>query len=68
MVLDALSEYLGLPERLIADAPMPRPVPEKVAPSDITYDIFADTRRLKSDPGTFESQRNHYDLRPEPGQ
>lgn len=68
MVLDALSEYLGLPERLIADAPMPRPVPEKVAASDITYDIFADTRRLKSDPGTFESQRNHYDLRPEPGQ
>ncbi len=68
MVLDALSQYLGLDKPLMADADAIRPVPETVAPSDITYDILADTRRLKELPETFETQRNRYDLRHEPGQ
>lgn len=67
MVLDAFSRHFGL-SGLKADAPEPRPVPETVSEADIVYDIEADTRRLKASPETFEAQRNHYDLRPEPGQ
>lgn len=66
MVLDAFADHFGLAERLIADAPVPKPVPETITETDLDYDIEADTRRLKSSPETFEAQRNHYDLRPEP--
>lgn len=67
MVLDALSTHLGLDTPLMADAPLIMPVPERVGETEITYDILADTRYLKSSPETFEEQRNSYALRPEPG-
>ena len=66
MVLDAFADHFGLTERLPADAPMPKPVPETITAADLDYDIEADTRRLKASPDTFEAQRNHYNLRPEP--
>lgn len=66
MVLEALGVSLGLSERLVADAPMPKPVPDTISAGQLTYDIEADTRRFKSSPETFEAQRNHYELRPEP--
>lgn len=68
MVLDALSKHLGLKHGLCADAPEVRPVPGVISDKDIDYDIFADTRVLKNSPASFETQRNHYDLRHEPGQ
>ncbi|MCM1522528.1 MAG: 4-phosphoerythronate dehydrogenase [Muribaculaceae bacterium] len=68
MVLDALSSHLGLETPLRADAPEIHSVPEIVEPGDIAYDILADTIGLKTSPTTFEDQRNHYNLRHEPGQ
>lgn len=68
IVLDSLSRHLGLSHPLAADAPAINPVPERVVAGDITYDIAADTERLKNCPSGFEEQRNRYDLRHEPGQ
>ncbi len=66
MMLEALNEFYG----------WNIPVPEIAAPAtgapDVTlagiaasYDILADTARLKAAPTTFESLRNHYLHRPE---
>lgn len=67
MVLDALGHYLGSDTPLRADAPLIGAVPETITPSMIAYDILADTRMLKSAPDQFESLRNNYHLREEPG-
>lgn len=66
MVLDALSRHLDLPAPLRADAPEIAPVPDAVTPSQIAYDILADTRALRSAPASFEALRNNYCLREEP--
>lgn len=66
MVLDALTDYMRLDKRLLADADLPSPVPEFIGEDMLTYDILEDTNRLKESPATFESQRNNYKLRPEP--
>lgn len=66
MVLDALTDYLGLDNRLIADADAPLPVPTVITDDMLIYDIIKDTLRLKMSPDTFENQRNRYDLRTEP--
>lgn len=68
MALDAVSRYLKLLVRLMADAPQPGPVPETITPGMIGYDIEADTRLLRGNPGEFENLRNNYALRREPGQ
>lgn len=71
MVLTALSEYLGgefATAPLIADGDLPQPVPERITPEMINYDILADTAMLKANPERFEDLRNTYNLRPEPGQ
>ncbi len=68
MILGSLSEYIGLPVPLHADAPAIRPVPETIREDEIAYDILSDTSMLRSDPGSFENLRNTYTLRTEPGQ
>lgn len=80
MGLVALAEHLrshfGLPvtdDELLATLPALRPVPDTITVDEIGYDIAADTRRLKDVapqliPSTFETLRNNYDLRREPGQ
>lgn len=66
MMLAALNEHFG----------WDIPVPEIAAPATgaalvtldglaDSYDILADTARLKADPASFESLRNHYPHRPE---
>ena len=55
MVLDAFAEFYGL-SPLSAETP---------PPATTSYDIDADSRRLKASPFTFEYQRNHYPLRRE---
>ena len=66
MMLEALNDFYGW------DIPVPtidcpatgaaRVTLERIAAS---YDILADTARLKADPAGFESLRNHYLHRPE---
>lgn len=80
MVLEALADHLvrhygiDIPEgSLLRTLPPVRPVPATITADEINYDILADTRRLKDlpaslIPATFESLRNNYPLRPEPGQ
>ena len=67
MVLDSLSAYLNLESPLQADAPAISPVPDTVSEEMISYDILADTHALRSNPSLFESLRNNYHLREEPG-
>ena len=66
MMLAALNEFYG----------WDIPVPEIAAPATgavqvtldgiaASYDILADTARLKADPSAFETLRNHYCHRPE---
>lgn len=66
MVLDALSQHLGLTAPLRADAPSIAPVPDTITEGMISYDILADTEALKSAPADFETLRNNYHLREEP--
>lgn len=78
MVLDALAPHLAsefgidvTAEILKASLPPVGQVPETISASQISYDIEADTQRLKSIseaeiPGMFENLRNTYSLRPEP--
>ena len=67
MVLDMLSTYLNLESPLQADAPAISPVPDTISEDTISYDILADTRALRATPSLFESLRNSYHLREEPG-
>lgn len=66
MVLDELSRHLRLNAPLHADAPSVAPVPHRIIPEMLNYDILEDTRILKSSPSLFESLRNNYHLREEP--
>lgn len=66
MVLDELSRHLRLDAPLRADAPSVAPVPHRIIPDMLNYDILEDTRILKSSPSLFESLRNNYHLREEP--
>ena len=66
MVLQSLSQYLGLNEPLRADAPAVAPVPDTITADMVAYDILADTKALKSAPADFERLRNDYCLREEP--
>ena len=66
MMLAALNEHFGW------DIPIPVIKAPATGATDVTlagiaasYDIMADTARLKADPATFESLRNHYPHRPE---
>lgn len=66
MMLAALNDYYGW------DIPIPTIEAPAIGARDITlagiassYDILADTARLKALPATFESQRNHYPHRQE---
>ena len=66
MMLEALNEHFGW------DIPIPTIASPATGAAQVTlagiaasYDILADTTRLKSSPATFESQRNHYPHRPE---
>ncbi len=66
MMLAALNDYYGW------DIPVPTIAYPATGAAQVTldgiaasYDILADTARLKSFPGDFESQRNHYPHRNE---
>ena len=70
MAVDAVARHLGIkPARL--EVPVPGPHPAAVAPEEISYDIMADTATLRAVacdlPASFETLRNNYNLRPEPG-
>ncbi len=68
MAVDAFAHHFGVK---VNDLPVaiPAPAPLTVTPADIlsTYPILADDAALRAAPATFESLRNHYPLRPEPG-
>ena len=75
MTLDALTEYLRPLGIAPAKLTIPlNPVPEAITGDMLGYDILADTAVLKAAgttpelASTFESLRNNYDLRHEPGQ
>ncbi len=66
MMLAALNEYYGWDISIPVIAAPATGAAEVTLPGiAASYDILADTARLKSDPTTFESQRNHYPHRPE---
>ena len=61
MMLEALNQHFGW------DIPIPKIASPATGAAQVTfegiaasYDILADTARLKTSPTTFESQRNHY--------
>lgn len=66
MMLAALNEFYGwdIPVPVI-EAPATGAVNVTLAGIAASYDILADTSRLKAAPATFESLRNHYIHRPE---
>ena len=66
MMLEALNAFYGwnIPVPTIA-APATGATDVTLAGIAASYDILADTARLKSDPAAFESFRNHYPLRRE---
>ena len=66
MMLAALNEFYGwdIPVPVI-EAPATGAVDVTLAGIAASYDILADTARLKAAPTTFESLRNHYAHRPE---
>lgn len=75
MTLDALTDYLRPLGIAPAKLTIPlNPVPEAITGDMLGYDILADTAVLKAAgttpelASTFESLRNNYDLRHEPGQ
>lgn len=66
MMLEALNDRYGW------DIPVPEIASPATGAAQVTldgiaasYDILADTARLKADPSAFESLRNHYPHRPE---
>ena len=66
MMLEALNEHYGW------DISIPTVASPTTGAAQVTldgiaasYDIMADTARLKADPASFESQRNHYPHRKE---
>ena len=66
MMLEALNEHYGW------DIPVPTIASPATGAAQVTldgiansYDILADTARLKTEPAAFESQRNHYPHRKE---
>ena len=66
MMLEALNEHYGWV------IPIPTVASPATGAAQVTldgiaasYDILADTARLKADPATFETQRNHYPHRKE---
>ena len=66
MMLEALNDYYSW------DIPVPTVASPATGAAQVTldgiaasYDIMADTARLKADPTSFESQRNHYPHRQE---
>lgn len=75
MTLDALADYLASSGITLPALDIRlNPVPESITPEMLDYDILADTQALKAVnrtpqlPTTFESLRNNYNLRHEPGQ
>ncbi|MDE6323950.1 MAG: 4-phosphoerythronate dehydrogenase [Paramuribaculum sp.] len=66
MALEAVAENLGLPHPEISE-PMPPSAPDTVTADMVarSYDPFADTEALRSDPSAFEQLRNNYRLRRE---
>lgn len=66
MMLVALNEHYGwdIPIPVI-DAPATGAANVSLDAIAASYDIMADTARLKANPAAFESQRNHYLHRPE---
>lgn len=68
MAVDAVARTLGL-----TPAPMQETAPDGPAGTVTaamiagSYDPLADTAALRRDPSAFESLRNNYSLRPEPG-
>lgn len=66
MMLSALNEHYGwhIPVPAIS-APVTGAADVTLAGIAASYDIMADSARLKSAPGDFESLRNHYPLRHE---
>ena len=66
MMLEALNAFYGwnIPVPTIA-APAAGATDVTLAGIAASYDILADTARLKSNPTAFESFRNHYPLRRE---
>ncbi len=70
MCLDCLSAHFHLPA-MKAAAPAGCPsllIADTVKVRATGYDPIHDTRILKQSPDTFEAQRDHYNLRHEPGQ
>ena len=66
MMIEALNEHFGwdIPVPVI-DAPATGAVEVTLDGITASYDILADTARLKASPRDFESLRNHYRLRNE---
>ncbi len=66
MMLEALNDLYGwdIPVPMI-DAPATGAQDVTLAGIAASYDIMADTARLKAGPAAFESLRNHYPHRPE---
>lgn len=64
MMLEALNEHFDwdIPVPTIA-SPATGAIQVTLAGIAASYDILADTARLKASPDTFESQRNHYSHR-----
>ncbi len=67
MAVDAFSRHFGVGVNPLP-VEIPRAAPEGVTVEKIvgSYDILADDRALRSSPGSFETLRDRYDLRPEP--
>ena len=66
MMLAALNEYCGWDITFpVIEAPATGAAQVTLDALADSYDILADTARLKSAPDDFESQRNHYPHRPE---
>ena len=66
MMLEALNEHYGW-DIPVSEIASPATGAAQVTLDGIaaSYDILADTARLKADPSAFESLRNHYPHRPE---
>lgn len=67
MTLDSFTRYFGLPQ-LLPTVAVPAAAPEKVTEAMIheSYDIMADDRAFRADPGGMERLRDTYALRSEP--
>lgn len=68
MAVDAVARALGITPAPMSETAAAGPA-ESVTAEMIaaSYDPLADTAILRRDPSAFESLRNHYSLRPEPG-